>query len=146
MRNYEYSARLADSKRHPIYDGDTVRLDIDCGFGIWKCNTVCRLWGINAPEMRGPSKVNGTLSRDRLREMLFGSDDLWVRTHRDKTGKYGRYLVEIFISLEDWREEFDYDSVLGTAHVGSFDENLLTLVNVNRAMVVNGYAVGYMRD
>ena len=58
MRMYEYTARLAQGlDRHPVYDGDTVRLDIDCGFGIWKCNTVSRLYGINTPEMRGESKL-----------------------------------------------------------------------------------------
>jgi micrococcal nuclease len=139
---YEYTARLAQGlDRHPVYDGDTVRLDIDCGFGIWKCNTVCRLYGINTPEMRGADKEEGTSARDALREML-GEHPLLVRTHRDSTGKYGRYLVEIYLQLENMPMGFEWDGIRGVAILGYNDA--VTWVNVNRALVVNGYAVEYM--
>lgn len=45
-----------------IYDGDTLRVDIDCGFNIWQRNVSLRLKGINAPEVRGEQKAQGIVS------------------------------------------------------------------------------------
>lgn len=35
-----------------IHDGDTMTLDIDLGFGIHSHELRCRIFGINAPELR----------------------------------------------------------------------------------------------
>ena len=90
---YFYRAKIVS-----VYDGDTCRADIDLGMGIWLRNEKLRLLRINAPEMRGEEKEAGRVSRDFLREQIL-NQTLFIQTHKDKRGKYGRYLAEI------WMEE-----------------------------------------
>lgn len=75
-------------------DGDTVDLDIDLGFGIVKRER-CRLWGVNAPEMKGETLAKG---RDARFLMIKKSVDcgnvVMARTRKDKD-KFGRYLAEL---------------------------------------------------
>jgi len=89
---YKYNAIVAE-----VYDGDTVTLDIDLGFGVWKTGEKIRLNGLNAPEVRGDEKTAGLKSRDYLREMILGKQVV-LQTIKDKQGKYGRYLGVIIIN------------------------------------------------
>lgn len=93
---YIYEARL-HAGLQSVYDGDTVRLDTDLGKGIWVFNEPHRLFGINAPEMRGAEKEQGRVSRDWLRDALHGQD-LLIETIADGKGKYGRYLCIIWVN------------------------------------------------
>ena len=88
---YEYRAFV-----RKVYDGDTVTVDIDLGFGTVLKNQKIRLLGINAPEIRGESREEGLKSRDFLREKI-GSKWVVIKTKKDKRGKYGRWLGEIFL-------------------------------------------------
>jgi len=88
---FHYTARVQS-----VYDGDTCRVDIDLGLGIWIRNEKLRLVRINAPEMTGPEKAAGTASRDFLRELIDGKEII-IETVKDRRGKYGRYLAEIWI-------------------------------------------------
>lgn len=74
-----------------VYDGDTCTCDIDLGFGLNIRKQKIRLYGINAPEVRGDSKESGKITRDYLREKI---QDKWINlyTISDKKGKYGRWL------------------------------------------------------
>lgn len=83
---YNYKADIT-----AVYDGDTVTVDFDLGFGIKMHRQKIRLYGINAPEMRGKEKVAGKASRDALRELILGKE-VTIQTFRDKKGKYGRWL------------------------------------------------------
>lgn len=97
---YEYLARLMKRETlDSVYDGDSVWLTVDLGFNLsWDIGP-CRLSGIDAPEMRGEEKEAGTLSRDFLRELLGRPENekFLIRTEKDKTEKYGRYLVTIIL-------------------------------------------------
>lgn len=78
-----------------VYDGDTLRLNIDLGFGIWRRSTKIRMWGINTPELRGEDKEAGKAARDFLRNLLFDGGEpkpVTLYSIKDRTGKYGRYL------------------------------------------------------
>ena len=79
-----------------VYDGDTITVDIDLGFDVLMKNQKIRLLGINAPEIRGENRQAGLVSRDFLREKISGK---WVvlKTKKDKKGKYGRWLGEVFL-------------------------------------------------
>ena len=44
---YEYNCKV-----RRVVDGDTVDVDIDCGFGIVYANQRIRLYGIDTPESR----------------------------------------------------------------------------------------------
>ena len=87
---YTYKARCTS-----VYDGDSVTLDIDLGFNIVMHNQKIRLLGINTPEVRGSDRLDGLIARDRLRELIEGKDIIMV-SHRDKSGKYGRWLATIY--------------------------------------------------
>ncbi len=99
---YVYRCRI--EKPEDVYDGDTVTVTIDLGFNIDFGELTLRLHGIDAPEMRGPEKVEGRKSRDWLRERLAGREFI-VQTIRDRKGKYGRYLAIIWIDGINVNEE-----------------------------------------
>ena len=79
-----------------VYDGDTCRMDIDLGLGIWQENEQNRLARINTPELRGSDREAGIKARDALRKLILGKSVL-PKTIRDRKGKYGSYISEIFI-------------------------------------------------
>ena len=98
---YEYRAFV-----RKVYDGDTITCDMDLGFEVTLKNQKLRLYGINTPEVRGPSMEVGKKVRDLVRSRICNK---WVtvRTHKDKKGKYGRWLAEVFDndaveSINDW--------------------------------------------
>lgn len=90
---YHYSARVTGA-----YDGDTITVEIDLGLKTAVKGEKLRLHRINAPEMRGDEKVAGKASRDYLRSRILGKEVI-IETIKDKKGKYGRYLAEI------WQEQ-----------------------------------------
>ena len=75
-----------------VYDGDTITVDLDLGFGIWLRDQKIRLFGINAPEVRGESRERGLVVRDWVREQILGEAIQLVTIGNDKKGKYGRWL------------------------------------------------------
>jgi micrococcal nuclease len=79
-----------------VYDGDTITADVDLGLGVWVHGQKLRLYGINAPEVRGEERVEGLASRDALRAMLPTGKSIVIATKRDKKGKYGRWLAEVY--------------------------------------------------
>ena len=88
---YTYKAKCVS-----VYDGDSITLDIDLGFNHWMLNQKIRLFGIDTPEIRGPERPEGLVSADRLRGLIEGKDVIMV-SHRDRAGKYGRWLATIYI-------------------------------------------------
>ena len=85
--DYRYKAIITD-----VFDGDTITADIDLGFDVWIRGTKIRLYGIDAPEMKGASKEDGKISRDWLRSQVLESEEITIRTIKDKREKYGRML------------------------------------------------------
>lgn len=55
-----------------------------------------RLHRINAPEVRGAEREQGLISRDWLRDRILGRE-IVIETIRDRKGKYGRYLAELWL-------------------------------------------------
>lgn len=89
---YHYKAIITD-----IYDADTVTADISLGCGVWLRGQKLRLFGIDAPEMRGPEKPQGIISRDWLRARLLPlAEGIFIQTIKDKTGKFGRLLAILY--------------------------------------------------
>ena len=94
---YTYNAKIIK-----VYDGDTVTALVDLGFKI-SFEMKLRLNRINAPEIRGIEKEKGKITRDRLRELILDKTVV-IKTNKDKTGKYGRYIADIYlgeISIND---------------------------------------------
>lgn len=93
---YEYRAIVIS-----VYDADTMRVDVDLGFGVWLKNQVIRWLEIDAWEMRGEEKAMGTVARDRVRDLILGKEVI-LKTYKDDKGKYGRWLAEVYeIGVED---------------------------------------------
>jgi len=106
---YQYKAKIIS-----VYDGDTVTAMVDLGFLHFQ-EMKLRLYGIDTPELRGPERERGLEVRDILREMILDQEVI-INSYKDKQGKYGRYLANIFING----------------------------IDVNEWLVDNGHAVPYM--
>jgi micrococcal nuclease len=110
-----------------VVDGDTVDVDIDLGFGIWKTNERVRIMGIDTPESRTKDKVEkkfGLAAKKRLKELL-GKEAI-LKTHQgrageDARGKFGRVLG-------------DFDII---------DSNGVVIGSVAATLVMEGHAVPY---
>lgn len=99
---YEYRAIMRS-----VYDADTIRFDIDLGFGIWMANQSVRLYGINAWEVRGEERPEGLVAKAAtLDQFEKRGNEVILRTHKDKKGKYGRWLAEVMwedgLHLNQW--------------------------------------------
>ena len=92
---YEYKAIVIS-----VYDADTITVNIDLGFGIWTFKQKVRLYGIDAPEMRGPERADGIESRDWLREKILDKK-IVLKTKKDKTGKFGRWIGDVYLPGEE---------------------------------------------
>jgi micrococcal nuclease len=84
--DYKYKAFVTK-----VYDGDTITVNIDLGFGIKIFKQKIRLYGINTPEIRGECKEDGYKSRDYLSNLILNKEII-LETYKDKTCKYGRWL------------------------------------------------------
>lgn len=89
-----------------VYDGDTVTFTVDLGFRL-SLEITGRLDGIDTPEIRGPERSDGLVSRDWLRSRLGDASDVKIATRASSErmqGKYGRWLVTIFCDGENTNE------------------------------------------
>ena len=90
---YEYNCKI---KR--VVDGDTVDVIIDLGFDIFYKSRV-RLYGIDTPESRTRNKdekARGLMSKQYLIDEL-EKGQVVIKTHKDKKGKFGRVLGEMYV-------------------------------------------------
>lgn len=113
-----------------VYDADTITVDVDLGFHQKSEEIKLRLFGIDAPEMRGPEKVAGRVSRDWLRKQILGKEVV-IRTYKDGRGKgkYGRWLADVFAGDDVVRDDRGGLSLSPDA------------VSFNQQLVTNGLAV-----
>ena len=98
MDPYVYTA-IVDS----VYDGDTITCTVRCGFGVELVKQKIRLYGLNTPEVRGESREQGLVARDKLREKILGKE-IFLKTIKDRKGKYGRYLCIVYLGEENLKE------------------------------------------
>ena len=108
-----------DAKVIRVIDGGSAWLEVDVGFRMtYQYNF--RLVRINTPELRASdpeTKVKAYEAKDRLAELIpVGSK---VRIQTAKAGKYGRWLVDIWV------------------------DDGVSSQNVNDIMLEEGHAVNY---
>jgi|LWDU01.1.fsa_nt_gi micrococcal nuclease len=119
---YRYKAHLLR-----IVDGDTIKVEIDLGFGIFHRCTV-RMYGIDTPECRTRNKFEktwGLAAKYRLVDILSRENrDFVLQTSVDKKGKFGR--------------------VLGTVFLNDSSDLQPQGTNVNRLLVKENLAIPYM--
>lgn len=98
---YEYKASVVE-----VTDGDTVVLDIDLGMRVVVRHR-CRVLGVNTPELHSKDadeRRRAKAAKEFLEVMLLGDPSsvappapLIITTQRDKTEKFGRYLVQAVV-------------------------------------------------
>lgn len=89
---HNYSAEVTK-----VYDGDTITVDLDLGFGLFKNKLSIRLFGIDTPEIRDSSpEVVGlaNAAREKLLEMVPVGSKCIVRSM--ELDKYGRPVSVIY--------------------------------------------------
>ena len=86
---YEYHAKVLR-----VIDGDTIELEIDLGFGVFKREKV-RLARVDTPEVYGVKKESAEYKIGELAsaytEQWVSDTDSSVTVKTEKTGKYGTY-------------------------------------------------------
>lgn len=92
---YTYKAQVKS-----IYDGDTLRADIDLGFGVILSDQSIRLLGLDAPEIKGVERAQGIISRDFVVERIPVGSYITITTVKDRKEKFGRYLATVFYGEE----------------------------------------------
>ena len=108
---YTYGAYITK-----VVDGDTFKALVDCGFSIQFTNTF-RVYGLDTPETFRPSneaeREHGKQATATARDLLLHTYR-YITTHRGRQGKYGRYLADVLIPLEDIPEAFCGDLIIET--------------------------------
>lgn len=112
---YTYKAKIIST-----YDGDTCVAQLDLGCHVTLERPI-RLYGINAPELRGDTKLAGLEARDFLASQILNKD-VYMQTFKDRTEKYGRLLGKIYLS----------------------DPTPGNVPTINDLMISSGHAVAYM--
>lgn len=88
---YRYKATVVR-----VVDGDTIDVDIDLGFYTILHKQRVRLYGIDAPEVRGREKIAGLESKAWLMEAI-QDQAIELVTFKDAKGKYGRWLGVVYM-------------------------------------------------
>jgi len=80
-----------------VIDADTFWVLIDCDFGMFIRQKI-RLRGIDCPEITTEA---GRRAKKFVQDKLSSLQFIIVKTHRDKTEKYGRYLADVFFQQDE---------------------------------------------
>ncbi len=100
MNNKLETARFCyKATYNSVYDGDTLVINIDCGFHIKLNNIKARLAKVNTPEIRGCSKrekKRGLAAKEYVKEILKEHVQFFIRSYGK--GKYGRYVIDIYFT------------------------------------------------
>lgn len=99
--SYNYQCKVLE-----VIDGDTVKVSVDLGFGVWMTQTL-RVYGINCRETRTSDPVEkqrGLEDKAFAAVLLPIGGTVVIRSHKadDPTEKFGRWLAEI--ALPDDRD------------------------------------------
>ncbi|UCH63479.1 MAG: thermonuclease family protein [Fidelibacterota bacterium] len=82
-----------------VHSGDTCRVDLDLGMGIWTRGLEIRLHRVKAPEVKRNNRTAGVAARDYLRGLILDREVL-LRTIKDRKDKPSRYLGEMRVVTE----------------------------------------------
>ena len=128
---YRYDALVRE-----VYDGDTFYVDIDLGLKLWSHGVGLRLYGINTPELTKTTKEAGYAARDFVCATLAGVPvesvasfekngrrvvlpkpvPIFLHSHEDDDGKYGRLLSTVWLYNTDGELVSLNDMLLASGH------------------------------
>ena len=98
---YEYKAIIVN-----VVDGDTFDMNIDLGFNIHIHERV-RLLNIDTPENRGAEKKFGKAVTQYAKKHFEGKEVI-LRSSKNKTDSFGRWLAEVYIDDLNIKELYDF--------------------------------------
>ena len=128
LKNIECDGRIT-----AIYDGDTLTVVLDIE-GIYEKHKI-RMYGINAPELKGITHKEGLISRNYLISLILGKD---LELEKEYTNK------EINDMLKELKKTFRF-KLLGEDKYGRILGEIYNDKEcINDLMVLNGYAEVYM--
>lgn len=128
---YRYDALVRE-----VYDGDTMYVDIDLGLKVWQHGVALRLHGVDTPELRGDTKEAGYAARDFVCAALAGVPvedvagfqkdgrrvilpkpvPIFLHSHADDDGKYGRLLSTVWFTDGEGKLVSLNDLLLANGH------------------------------
>ena len=124
---YEYNCKISR-----VVDGDTVDVDIDLGFGTWRCSERIRLYGVDTPECRtrdAQEKAAGFLAKEFVEDALHVGGTYKLQT-REK-GKFGRFLGVIYLTKGTSINDALISENLAVAYHGQSKEDIQKAHQVN---------------
>ena len=89
-----------------VLDGDTFEAVVDLGFGV-TTTQILRLRGIDAPELK---TRDGQEAKAFVEKLLTPGASISIKTSR--SDKYDRYLVDVFVTDPETREDKHLNSLL----------------------------------
>ena len=111
---YEYRCKILR-----VVDGDTVDVDIDRGFGVWRHKQRIRMYGIDTPESRTRDLVEkkyGLMAKELVKRFIPEGTMQTIITEKDDKGKYGRILGKFKIEFKE--QETTLNEWMVTNHYG----------------------------
>lgn len=86
-----------------VVDADTIDVSVDLGFHTSRAERL-RLARIDAWETRGEERPRGLEAKSFVETVCPVGSSIFIQTIKDKTGKYGRFLAEIWYqsSAGEW--------------------------------------------
>lgn len=103
MKTRTFPARMVR-----MVDGDTCRMDIDLGFHQWILDREVRLINLNTPESRtkdAHEKALGIYVWEHLQNKFPVGTEVWLVSHYQETGKYGRVIGDFTVGKTSWSAE-----------------------------------------
>lgn len=127
-----------------VVDGDTVDVDIDLGFGVWRHKERIRIFGLDTPESRTRDKVEkvfGNYAKQIVKNWLPTGSIQTLVTEKDKSGKYGRILGRFKVfdaetDRETYMEEWMISKGIGVAYTGQSKEAIQEAHLANRERLI----------
>ena len=93
-----------------VIDGDTLDVNVDLGFDIFYKIRV-RLKDIDTPEVYHPHDDEELKSGRDAKQFVIDSilgKDVIIKTFKDKKGKYGRYIANIYYG-DEYSKQLSYE-------------------------------------
>jgi micrococcal nuclease len=132
---YDYECEIVR-----IIDGDSIVVNIDLGFGIFKTNVKIRLDGVDTPESRTrdlEEKKYGIMASDFVKKCLHIGSKYTLITVEDKAGKFGRVLGKIILEDGSILNDILIEKHLAVAYHGQSKEDIASNHISNREMLNN---------
>lgn len=86
--SYTYKAKIIS-----VYDADSFTALVDLGMRV-SMTVPLRLFGINAPEIRGSEKEAGNEAKEFVKSLILNKE-VTIKTYKNPEDKYGRWLAEV---------------------------------------------------